>query len=103
MENRGKILVEIPDVYELVNVAIALTSFGREHGNFVYHESPYHQRVQDWFADHTAHPFVAAVDTLLTRNRGRYAGLEMNGYSFLFDERGSVSRHHRMVRATRLT
>jgi hypothetical protein len=85
-QNRGKILVEIPEVYELVNIAIAMTSFGKQNRNFVYHDSPYYSRALERFDAHAGHPFVVSLDSLLTDNSGRYARLKMNGYSFVFDE-----------------
>ncbi len=89
-EHRGKILIEIPEVYELINVAVAATSFGQENGNFVYHDSPYHARVLERFVASPPHPFVATLDSLLTSNRGRYARLKMNGRAFEFDEDGKI-------------
>ncbi len=88
--NRGKILAEIPPVYELVNVAIALTSFGQQGRNFIYHDSQYHAQVQDWFANYTNHPFVARLDSLLTNNSNLYNRLKMNGASFVFDSGGNI-------------
>lgn len=84
--NRGKILVEVPEVYELVNIAIALTSFGKQHRNFVYQDSPYYNSVLERFDSHSGHPFVMLLDSLLTESSGRYARLKMNGYAFVFDE-----------------
>ena len=37
--NRGKMLIEIPEVYELVNIAIAMTPIGIEDRNLVYKDS----------------------------------------------------------------
>ncbi len=85
-EHRGRILVEIPEVYELVNVAIAMTSLGRKDDNFVYHLSDYHARVLEWFGPHAAHPFVAKLDSLVTEDIGHYFRLKMNGRAFLFDD-----------------
>ncbi|MCP4292432.1 MAG: hypothetical protein GY780_11440 [bacterium] len=89
-KNRGKILVEIPEVYELVNVAIALTSFGQENRNFIYHDSPYYTKVLDHFAAHLDHPFVTTLDSLLAGNSGRYPRLKMNGNAFVFDENDKI-------------
>ena len=85
-EHRGRILVEIPEVYELVNVAIAMTPTGREDENLVYQRSDYHARVLEWFDPHAAHPFVTKLDSLLTESVQHYFRLKMNGRAFVFDD-----------------
>lgn len=88
----GKITLVIPEVYELVNVAIALTETAREDRWLVYKQSEYYARVMDWFGDHQDHPFVVALNEQLEQNRNRYNGLKMNGNAFEYDERGEIQR-----------
>lgn len=90
--HRGKILVEIPEVYELVNVAIALTPTGIENKNLVYQNSEYYRRVRHWFDRFSGHPLLAALDSALKQNPNSYFTLKMNGYAFEFDARGRVVR-----------
>jgi len=91
-ENTGRITPVIPEVYELVNVAIALTEVAREDRWLVYKHSEYYARVMDWFGDHQDHPFVVALNEQLEQNRNRYNGLKMNGHAFEYDERGEIQR-----------
>ena len=91
-EHKGKMRVQVPEVYELVNVAMAITSFGRAHKNYIYHNSVYYQDVQDWFLDYREHPFVRKLDSILSNNAGYYASLKMNGYSFVYNEDGTIER-----------
>lgn len=88
--HRGKILVEIPEVYELVNVAIALTPTGIRDKNLVYQNSEYYARVRRWFDGHAGHPLLAELDAALKRNPNSYSTLKMNGYAFEFDGRGRI-------------
>ena len=85
-QHQGKILVEIPEVYELVNIAIALTSFGIENKNFVYQNSQYYEKIRDWFDEYRDHKLILTMDSVLTRNSGYYGTLKMNGYAFEFDQ-----------------
>jgi hypothetical protein len=91
-EHAGKIIPLVPEVYELVNVAIALTETAREDRWLVYKQSDYYERVMEWFAEHLNHPFVLALEEQLAENRGRYARLKMNGYAFEYDEHGEIRR-----------
>ncbi len=88
---RGKTTVEVPEVYEMVNIAIALTSTAREDNGLVYKRSPYYSRVITHFERYKDHPLVRALDEKLRQNRNQYFSLKMNGYSFEF-ESGKIVR-----------
>jgi len=88
--HRGKILVEIPEVYELVNIAIAMTPIGIEDKNFIYKNSEYYSTMRQWFDKYKDHPLLVALNSDLTKNPGRYFSLKMNGYSFEFDSKGKI-------------
>lgn len=89
---KGKIFVNIPEVYELVNVAMAMTSFGKANKNFIYQKSNYYQAVLDWFDAYGENEFVETLDSILSLNSGYYASLKMNGYAFVFDKSGKIQR-----------
>lgn len=88
--HRGRTLVEVPEVYELVNVAIAMTPTGIASRDLVYHDSEYYRRVRSWFDSYRDQPVLAELDKLLASNVGHYPSLKMNGYAFEFDERGKL-------------
>ena len=90
--HKGKILVEIPEVYELVNVAIAMTPTGIEDKNLVYKNSEYYERMRRWFDRFSGHPLLASLDAALKQNPNSYFTLKMNGYAFEFDRAGRVVR-----------
>ena len=84
--HQGKTFVEVPEVYELVNVAIAMTPTGIADRDLVYHDSEYYERMRAWFDKHRDQPLVAALDAELAANPNQYFTLKMNGYAFEFDE-----------------
>jgi len=86
----GKSSVEVPEVYELVNVAIAMTPTGLADRNLVYHDSAYYQEMRAWFDPHRNHPLLAALDAVLNPSQGIYASLKMNAYAFEFDRDGRI-------------
>ena len=88
--HRGKTFVEIPEVYELVNVALAMTPTGIEDKNLVYKNSEYYARLRRWFDKFKGHPLLAALDAELKKNLNSYFTLKMNGYAFEFDRGGRI-------------
>lgn len=88
--HRGRVEVEIPEVYELVNVALALTPTGIANKNLVYQESDYYARLRARFEPYRSQPVIAALDAELARDEGRYFPLKMNAYSFEFDGAGRI-------------
>jgi hypothetical protein len=90
--HRGKTFVEIPEVYELVNVAIAMTPAGLGDKNLVYQDSEYYAAVRRWFDPHKNHPLLAELDSALKKNPNSYFSLKMNGYAFEFDRGGRIVR-----------
>ena len=87
-ERKGKTFIEIPEVYELVNIAIALTPTGIADKNLVYQNSDYYKSVRAWFDKYQNHPLLAALDAELKRDQ--YFNLKMNGYAFEFDKNGRI-------------
>lgn len=91
-KRKGKIFISIPEVYELVNIAMAVSSFGKANKNFIYQKSGYYRNVLDWFDKFSNHEFVSTMDSILSRNSGYYASLKMNGKAFIFDASGHIQR-----------
>ncbi len=88
--NRGKMIAEIPEVYELVNIAIAMTPIGIEDPGLVYKNSDYYRRMREWFDKYKEHKLLSTLESELRQDLGRYFSLKMNGYSFEFDSRGRI-------------
>jgi hypothetical protein len=88
--HRGKTFVEIPEVYELVNIAIAMTPTGIQDKNLIYQDSDYYARMRKWFDPFKDHPLLAALDATLKKNPNLYFTLKMNGYAFEFDKKDKI-------------
>lgn len=86
--NRGTMHVEIPEAYELVNVAIALTPTAIAERGMVYQNSGYYREVRAAFDPYASHPAIALLDSALRENPNRYHSLKMNGRAFEFDAAG---------------
>jgi len=61
-ENKDKVIVEIPEIFELANVAIAITDDGLNHPNRVHKQGPYYERVIEHFKPFKDHPLIAESD-----------------------------------------
>lgn len=81
--NQGKIAIQIPEVYELVNIVFALTKHAQHDENIVNKHTPYFQSVQQTFGAYRNHPAVFRMDSLL--NQGQYSLLKMDSYAFVFE------------------
>jgi hypothetical protein len=57
-ENRGKALVEIPEMFELANIAIAISEEGLKHPNRVRKRGPYYEKVLEYFMPFKDHPLI---------------------------------------------
>ncbi|QIL01825.1 DUF4932 domain-containing protein [Sphingomonas sinipercae] len=91
--HRGKVTTLIPEVYELVNVAIALTPFAQEPDRYlVVMDTPYFTALKRHFAGVAGHPFVKWLDAEMRRDMGLYFNHKMDGYSFVYDRNGRIVR-----------
>ena len=86
--HRGKTFVEIPPVYELINVVYALTPTGRENEYTVRKSTPYYQKVLTYFDAYQQEPIVSTVDSLLKADQ--YHLLKMDAYAFTMDQEGTI-------------
>ncbi|AUD01179.1 hypothetical protein CWM47_04720 [Spirosoma pollinicola] len=80
--NEGKTSVEVPEVYELINVIFALTNYGKTPA--IYKETDYYKQVMRHFSPYKNHPAVRTVDSLLLKSEDNYANLKMDSYAYLF-------------------
>jgi hypothetical protein len=89
---RGKTVIQIPKVYELINIAMAITSFGIERKNYFYQNSSYYSEVRIWFDQYNNHSLILKLDTVLKKNPSLYSTLKMNGNAFEINENGRIVR-----------
>jgi Domain of unknown function (DUF4932) len=82
--NDGKTLVEVPAVYELINIVMAITPTGVRDSDLVEHNIPYYNKVQTYFGAFKNHKAVSVMDSLLKANQ--YYDIKMDSYSHDFEK-----------------
>lgn len=88
--HRGDFRASVPEVYEMVNIALALTPTGQQDNGVVYKSSDYYREVRATFDAYSTHPFVVALDSAMKDFLWSYLTLKMNGYAFEFDANGRI-------------
>ncbi len=86
--HNGKTYCEIPEVYELVNVMMAISPSLIQQNGPVYKRTRYYQDVQKTFGPYSSSKAVKTMDSLL-KNDG-YFRLKMDAYAFEFSTKGKV-------------
>lgn len=81
--HRGKNFVEVPEVYELVNIVFMLTPIGITDQNLRPESTPYYAEVLRYFTPYKSHPIVTQLDSAL--RKGKYDWLKMDAYAYGFD------------------
>lgn len=90
--HRDRIEIVVPEVYEMVNVAMALTPAVQAQPGRVP-ETPYRERVLSYFAPVGDHPLVTAISTRLeTAPILGYIAFKLDAYAFEFDASGQIVR-----------
>lgn len=83
VQNKDKILVELPEVYELLNVVFALTEYGKTQA--IYKDTDYYKKVIKQFAGFKDHQAVRTIDSLLKLAPEYYYNrMKMDSYAFVF-------------------
>lgn len=81
--HRGLIDVSIPEVYELVNIAIAMAPLNlEENQRYIQTRTKYYSEVKDRFSEFSNHPFVLSINNEI--KTGHYYDMKMNSYSYEF-------------------
>ena len=88
--HQGKTLVEIPAVYELVNIIIALTNTGKNKTGLVVKNTAYYHALLNWFSHYDQEPIVKKLDSVLSVSYVEYFSIKMNAYSFRFNSKGKI-------------
>jgi hypothetical protein len=86
---RGTVTYEIPEAYELANVAMALTEAGQNDRNLIEQSGDYFQRVKTYFAPVAKHPLIVRINERLRDGTyGFYYGTRENAYGMGLDKTG---------------
>ncbi|MCC9135260.1 DUF4932 domain-containing protein [Pontibacter silvestris] len=79
--NGGKVNIEIPQVYELVNILVSLT--GNAQPNWVNKDTKYYKRVLEYFEPYKNHPVFGKLNTELSS--GSYLNIRENSAAYVLD------------------
>ncbi|WP_293684953.1 MULTISPECIES: DUF4932 domain-containing protein [unclassified Spirosoma] len=80
--NQGKTIIEVPEVYELINVVFALTDYGKTEA--IYKGTDYYSAVMTQFMPYKTNRAVQVIDSLLRASADQYHNLKMDSYAFQF-------------------
>lgn len=89
--HRGKTLVEIPQMYELLNVVFALTDKGRTSNGLIPRHTDYYRQVMEWFTPYRDAPVVKKINAELA-TEGVYNALKMDAYAFELTPDGTIAQ-----------
>lgn len=81
--NQGKTIIDVPEVYELINVVFALTDYGKT--DAIYKGTDYYSAVMTQFAPYKSSRAVQVFDSLLRASPDQYHNLKMDSYAFRFE------------------
>jgi hypothetical protein len=88
--HKGKTFVEIPAVYELLNIVFALTNKGKTSPGLIYKDTPYYTEAMKWFAPYENEPIIKNVNAALGESGDTYSALKMDAYAFEFSGQGQI-------------
>lgn len=85
------IKVEYPETYELANIILALTEYGKTDKWEVRQGFDYYNKVQEYFKPVNTHPLLDSVN--YSRERWKeYLSFRTDSYAFTFDENNQLKR-----------
>lgn len=87
--HRGKTFVEIPKMYELINIVFALTDKGRENNGLIPRHTEYYGQVMEWFMPYREEPAVKKLNAEISFD-GMYHALKMDAYAFELNADGTI-------------
>jgi len=87
-----KSFVEVPQVYELFNIIVALTSSGKKDDGLVFKDTKYHQDLLAWFDKYRDEQIVKRIDSVLSHNLMTFVALKMDSYAFELAPNGKIKK-----------
>lgn len=84
-KNSDKAQILIPEVFELANVAFALTDFSQTNENMTEKSGDYYERMTKHFAPYKTHALINTLDALVKKNYMAYVANRGYAVNFVFD------------------
>ncbi len=88
---KGQIVVEVPELYELLNILVAISPTGQTGPGGYPREHSYYKAVMDWFLPFRDHPLVSVVEKQF--NNG-YGGMRGSCFAYRFEGDGIVPSYY---------
>lgn len=89
--NNGKTFVEIPEVYELFQIILALTPTGKDGHSIVQKGTEYYQAIINHFDKYKNEKIISIIDSLIAPpNLIFHCELKLDAYSFEFNNKGKI-------------
>lgn len=94
-EHQGKFAVEVPEVHELANILVAISTIGQQDSNMVDMTTPYYREVMAHFSPYKNHPVMDVVNKHITEvfdndSYWYYYAMKMNACAYVFDKKGNI-------------
>jgi hypothetical protein len=89
-ENNGKTFVEIPEVYELFQIILALTPTGKGDHYIVQKETEYYKTIINQFDKYKNEKIISIIDSLIAPNLLFHCELKLDAYSFEFNDKSKI-------------
>lgn len=80
----GRVVYEVPEVYELANIAIALSQVGQESPYRIFKNTEYYKRVMEHFHRYADHPLLDEINYQDSQIMDYYSFRE-NSLAYVFD------------------
>ena len=90
-KHNNQVNIDIPEVYELMNILIAISPTGMASENLVYTDSDYYKKVLSHFSKYQTEQAVRSIDSLLKGDN--YYNIKMDSYAFTFSQKGEIVPH----------
>ena len=85
--------IELPESYELGNILLALTEYGRKDPNNVQKIPPYYNEVINYFEPVKNHPLLDRIN-YAGEDWEKFLGFRTDIYAFSFDQNGDLKRNY---------
>lgn len=84
-ENKGKVLVQTPEVFELTNIILVMTDFGLKDPTYFNKRGVYYNQIIKHFTKYRNHPLFTKIN-FSRENMFNYLALRSNSLAYHFNE-----------------
>jgi Domain of unknown function (DUF4932) len=89
-QNDKQTTVEIPEVYELMNIIFALTQTGKKNNAIIEKSTEYYNDVINFFKPYENEMVISKIDSLFAKKLIYHCELKLDSYSFEFNKNNEI-------------